>query len=274
MLDDLIARGLGNASKLLLWGDSAGAVGVWTNIDFINEYLPPAVDVAGVVNSGWFLPVIDLADPFVLFDPYLDSTCDAATNSSLNCVLNANFAYRHIESRLFTVQSVLDSFEIVSLLGYSLSPTYSDLLTGVGNYYLSRVSYIPSRPQDGWYVVSCYLHVLKLNIPYINGTTVTNAIDAWYFGGRAGGIADTCLANSSVAIQTQNSSLECASVISTCLQNVTLPVSSTNMASNSGSVATNLGSTALRMSTFQDESFASRLSIGFVFCFSLLLIWQ
>jgi|EP01047_Picozoa_sp_COSAG01_P019019 hypothetical protein len=67
IIEELIrSRGLGDAKRVLLTGDSAGGIGAFLNIDWLAARLPGA-DVKGAPIAGWFFPSAlpgDLPDVF------------------------------------------------------------------------------------------------------------------------------------------------------------------------------------------------------------------
>ena len=57
VVEELIAhRGLGDAKRVLLSGDSAGGIGLFRNINWLAARLGPDVDLKGAPIAGWFFP--------------------------------------------------------------------------------------------------------------------------------------------------------------------------------------------------------------------------
>jgi len=56
IIEELVhTRGLGNAKRILLTGNSAGGIGVFFNLDWLANRFPDA-DVKGAPTAGWFFP--------------------------------------------------------------------------------------------------------------------------------------------------------------------------------------------------------------------------
>ena len=57
VVEELIAhRGLGDAKRVLLSGDSAGGIGLFRNINWLAARLGPDADLKGAPIAGWFFP--------------------------------------------------------------------------------------------------------------------------------------------------------------------------------------------------------------------------
>ena len=64
VISDLKAKhGLGNATHVLVSGESAGGIGLFVNIDYIASLLPDDTVVKGAPQAGWFFPEDPVATP-------------------------------------------------------------------------------------------------------------------------------------------------------------------------------------------------------------------
>jgi len=128
VFDHLIRRrGLHMARQLILSGTSAGAEGLFPNIDAIRARISRSVRILGVIDSGWFLDY----EPFrqqdctslgrcteqealkrgvPLWQPILDRDCDAQnpTDSKWECMLGYH-VYPFITTPTIVVQYKFDS---------------------------------------------------------------------------------------------------------------------------------------------------------------------
>jgi len=155
IVEHLIAEhGLGDAKNVLLTGGSAGAVGVYFNVDWLADRLGPGIAVKGAPNAGWYTPgslpgdlpaifapsdydrfvagengnpfwdAVQLLDGAILPDRFkvkdlLSADCLAnyADNEWWACS-SVHVAYRYIKSPLFNVHSQYDSNQIFSTKGF------------------------------------------------------------------------------------------------------------------------------------------------------------
>jgi len=268
ILNDLVANyGLTNDSEILLWGDSAGAFGVLINVDFVANFVPGA-RVQGVVNSGWFLnyttflpgePTLDeiYTAAVEVFNPYANQLClanSSTTPSEIFCLHPNNF-YPFINQNLFFIQSVLDSFELLDLLDFNTSyGNYSESFAiGVSTYYNTTLNTLwATKPDDGYYLLSCYLHVPSITSPFISNITATEAVINWYFNLGSFKFEDGCLPQSAVSIQYASALPPCYNVTQTCAKASVADTTFTTMimpsASNSSSpIPTGINSSANAM---------------------------
>jgi len=248
ILNDLVANyGLTNDSEILLWGDSAGAFGVLINVDFVANFVPGA-RVQGVVNSGWFLnyttflpgePTLDeiYTAAVEVFNPYANQLCLANSTSPASVIscLHPTTSYPFIKQNLFFVQSVLDTFELLDILDFNMTDgNYTEsFAVGVATTYNTTLSTLwATKPEDGYYLLSCYLHVPSITTNFISNTTATQAIQNWYFNSGPFKFDDDCLPQSAVSIQYTTTLPSCTTVTQTCAKaNITAVYASATITS-------------------------------------------
>ena len=132
------AHGLGDATEVLLMGVSAGAAGVFFNVDRIAAALPAAA-VRGVPIAGLFSPAADDEGTSVatfgdfkrgkleadtvyagsgtanVWGVRVPGACAAALGA--RCTMSIGVLYPFIEAELFVVQNTWDSFDVDGLMG-------------------------------------------------------------------------------------------------------------------------------------------------------------
>ena len=144
VISDLKAKhGLGNATHVLVSGESAGGIGLFVNIDYIASLLPDDVIIKGAPQAGWFFPEDPVATPkgagFPLTfeakeithstalpfnvsngDPlqhrYAPPACVAAQLNASYC-FSAHNIYPHITAPMFIVENQYDTAQIYANYG-------------------------------------------------------------------------------------------------------------------------------------------------------------
>ena len=165
VVDALVENhGLGGPAnkRVLLTGQSAGAIGAWKNVDFLQQRLGARVAVKASPNAGWFDPAALPADlPFPrppsdyphfangthgnAFDPaaaefvydklyqskgVLSQACVAAQPDGAwyACGL-AHYGYKYIAAPLFVVENMFDSYQIYTAMQAPQHPSADELPT-------------------------------------------------------------------------------------------------------------------------------------------------
>jgi len=184
---------LQEATGVVLIGESAGAIGVFINSEYVKEQLPENVMYVGVANAGWFLPLPpfnpkfqgldNLAQIFESFcDMYVNPLCASSFPSSpINC-LWANYTFPYISSPIFIAQSIFDQNNLEAQLG-TLPLSYGNRTSDNFVLEVSQIvnnsisSYI--RDSDGGLITSDYVHVLGPN-DGADGQTAIQVLLNWF----------------------------------------------------------------------------------------------
>uniref|UniRef100_A0A7S3YDJ4 Pectin acetylesterase n=1 Tax=Lotharella globosa TaxID=91324 RepID=A0A7S3YDJ4_9EUKA len=124
ILDTLLREyGLGNATQVLLSGESAGAMTVYFNGEYIKSRLPQNAVVKASPISGFFLTRTQLdgqnelrdgviaADPLHLASPLKNNSCNNFVADPRECLL-PNETYAHYSLPIFVINSALDAFSL------------------------------------------------------------------------------------------------------------------------------------------------------------------
>lgn len=168
IIEELVnTRGLGNAKRILLTGNSAGGLGVFYNLDWLAERFPNA-DVKGAPTAGWFLPAAlphDLVDVYPPSDfPHFyagthgnSQTIPGAPEAAIalfnsrgilpaDCVaaqeadqwwacFSVHKQYPYIKTPVFVVENQFDTNQIFSSAGHvPKSPTNASEAAAVQRY--------------------------------------------------------------------------------------------------------------------------------------------
>ena len=80
--------------------------------------------------------------------------------TNLVCTYSTH-SYPLISQKLFHVQSLIDKYKLTSLLGINTSsPNALNYMEGVAAFYNSTLKTLfAAKPDDGYYFVSCFVHV-------------------------------------------------------------------------------------------------------------------
>jgi len=275
---------LGDASEVLFWGDSAGALGVIYNINYLGSQLPN-VTVKGVPNSGFFLnlatwqnsvPTITQLGPtfLSLWKPYIDSDCLSALNETY-CI-DAVSLYPYIKHDLFVIQSYIDQYETVVQLGVPVAAlgnaTALQFIIDVAASYRQYLAVLQTKPRDGWYLVTCFTHVENIYASILNNTTPLQAVQNWDMGNTTR-LSDYCNATSAVVLTATTPGITCTQVANQCAKTqYALDPLTTASSSISSSISFTASSTA--SSTQSQESaatFAAPWIIASILCILAIL---
>lgn len=206
VVDDLVARhGLGDATDVLLSGDSAGGLATYHHIDFLAGRLPAAV-VAGVPDSGFFFvdgsyPAWGDALAWVAsaMNARLPPACvagvAAAGGDPATCI-RPEVAAAWITAPTFAVGSRFDP-ALDSITG-GPNGGGADTVRRLGAELLAllNATLLAASPRNGYFISSCHQHcgqwgqgqvtpVADFNVT-IDGVGMAGAVAAWYGAVRAG----------------------------------------------------------------------------------------
>jgi hypothetical protein len=221
VLDDLEQRFTvsSSASRVVLYGESAGGSGCWSHIDAVGARWP-AVDVRGLCDSSFFIPVGEFSPSNgTFFAPTikhvietfnltgaLDVSCVAAhPNDAWKCLIG-EYLFRYIDTPLFVLQSQVDCDQFEDV-GLTCLPAPENVPAGVRACNATELAYIKwfqsqmrSRAslagmlsahgaKHGLFFDSCIHHSIALFGNYwnnanwtIGSTTAASAVKLWLDG--------------------------------------------------------------------------------------------
>jgi len=191
---------INNSVTMLLSGGSAGGIGVFNNIDYLSAQFPNT-KVKAAPQAGYFFPnnvvlyeewILGRSDPFppfaaeylaTIFTSYVDESCAKANPSFPKMCWDAGFVYEYIETPLFLVNNLYDQSQLDFLGYYPELPESDEYLAYYGNTLYTSVTNT-TRPQDGYFLPSCYDHTGDLcmaSTTTIRGITYAQALADWFF---------------------------------------------------------------------------------------------
>ena len=142
LLQDLLSRGVGNATDVLLSGSSAGSLAVLIHADFIKSKLNPKTKVRAIADSGYF---VDLATQYGINktrDMFNRMLLTHNSSSALHpaCIKRTPVAEHWkcffpqyfldlVQTPIFVLQSAYDIWQVVNNLDVVCTiPSYEDIL--------------------------------------------------------------------------------------------------------------------------------------------------
>ena len=202
------------STKVVYSGASAGAVGIYPNLDRLSEELLASAQVYGLVDSGWFLDSSPFAaqtctdDPMACTDEEIfaqgvpawqavtDSSCAAATapEDRWHCL----FGYRvepYLSTRLFVFQW---QFDLAQMTHDGIKDNPSNVSAEALAYAQASAANLTRTFQQAvaggasgrhFYAAACYQHVVlntkhgqAWNVLAVEGQTLVDAIDDFVSG--------------------------------------------------------------------------------------------
>ncbi|CAK9004260.1 Pectin acetylesterase 5 [Durusdinium trenchii] len=208
IVKDLMEQhGLNQATDLMVSGCSAGGLATYLHADQWCEALQaanPSAKCAALPDSGFFL---DYQDPEVPCTPPsllgttingdyhcglkwtfhiqnatagIDSKCVAKhTNEEWKCMF-AEHAAEHIQTPVFAMQSVYDSWQVGHVEGTGGSTKTQMLGKNITERLVKNL--LGKNPKSGAFLDGCYHHCGAWNLIRIDGDLVSTAIQKWYDG--------------------------------------------------------------------------------------------
>ena len=183
-------------------GGSAGALGVFANVDHVASRLPHAtvvgVPIGGYVpNIEWYLgphhrtPSEDVRDsnfPTLvrLWASFLPRRCAAALGAAReHLCLVPRLAYKYYDRPLFIIEALTDAvvtseFEGIPPWGRFLSPPVKAHLAAYGANASANLAQVLRNPRDGLFAASCFMHCFfQFEKPTIRGVGAIDALYSW-----------------------------------------------------------------------------------------------
>lgn len=206
--------GLLSASDVVVSGGSAGGLATYLHTDQWRQAIPSTAFVAAMPDGGFFLDW-DATKPSTsahsysheLRQNFLDfnasggvnqgciATHSLAAGDTADCFF-AEHTVPFIQTPLFALQSVVDSWQLGEELGDSADPT---LVNTYRNATTRRVlELLTTHPRHGGFIDSCVHHCGMWDVLIIDGTRMADAFTSWYTAQRQAWVARAIAAPSKV----------------------------------------------------------------------------
>lgn len=204
----------GSGQRLLFGGCSAGAIGAMNNLDSVAQQLSgTGVEVRGLLDAaalvdiyptGWdwspdLIPLQTLIEELVTaIQPTFPSSCAERgyTGPSLWKCLFSAYRLPLVQTPFFANAVQFDDFEIQYETD-NLGPSTPAQLQFVNSFQPAFLNLINSLPQGtGVYSPTCLVHCLSGQNTYfqflVNGQTMSDAVNAWYFDNQPVAVISSC----------------------------------------------------------------------------------
>jgi hypothetical protein len=179
---------------VVVGGGSAGALGVYLNVDHYRSRLDPERRMAfsALPDGGWFMDLNNkgyhdgmawIASPGGM-NAVLHPACEEAHRNSTAalCMFAAHVA-PFVETPIFALQAKFDAWQIPNILG---SEDVGSINAFGANMTALLESNLLDRPHNGAFVDGCRHHCGGWDGMYIvDGMTEAEAFDRWYTRGSA-----------------------------------------------------------------------------------------
>ena len=215
VIQDLTKRyNMGDATDIILTGDSAGGIGSWLHMDWLTETFPKARVVGAPVAGFYFYAypytgtnhTTSVLAPFEpqywpdhvkLWDSYVDESCAAAHPSNPSFCMLANNSYPWISTPTFIAESQTD--KVVLLYHDQIPEDYvhqPEELAYLGQWHGNMTAGLKKTVAGGSGVFNpaCFIHTgFSPDSPILSGQNYLQTFGNWYF--KRGGetvLADDC----------------------------------------------------------------------------------
>ena len=179
---------------VVVGGGSAGALGVYLNVDHYRSRLDPERRMAfsALPDGGWFMDLNNkgyhdgmawIASPGGM-NAVLHPACEEAHRNSTAalCMFAAHVA-PFVDTPIFALQAKFDAWQIPNILG---SEDVGSINAFGANMTALLESNLLDRPHNGAFVDGCRHHCGGWDAMYIvDGMTEAEAFDRWYTRGSA-----------------------------------------------------------------------------------------
>ena len=201
------SSGLGDATEVILFGDSAGGTGTWINVDFVADQLPHATVVAAPI-AGFYSPAYPYQGPdaqvdalsnftvgglkilYSLWSSFAPVGCAAAFPNNPSACLMSNASMPYIKSRYFVTEALTDSVQLTE--HDSISPAH--VMDAPEQAYIAQwranmtaglsqpTGPLAAGADVGGFAAACFIHTsFSQQAPLIGGKSYIDALKAWYF---------------------------------------------------------------------------------------------
>ncbi|XBI33604.1 hypothetical protein VPH35_056907 [Triticum aestivum] len=217
VIDEVMERGLANATQSLLTGCSAGGLATMLHCDDFSAKFPQEVSVKCLADAGFFLDVKDISGERTFWSVFdgvvqlqnirevLPKDC-LATKKPKECFFPAELI-KSIHSPMFILNSAYDSFQVrYVLIPDSLAPgnswscckhnirncnsTQMEFLNGFRDAMVDALKVVEDKEGWGLFIDSCFTHCqtvsdISWNSPFsprLGDKTIAEAVGDWQCG--------------------------------------------------------------------------------------------
>ncbi|VAH86560.1 unnamed protein product [Triticum turgidum subsp. durum] len=221
VIDELMEKGLSNATKALLTGCSAGGLATMLHCDDFNERFPREDSVKCLADAGFFLDVMDISGERS-FRSYYDGLLHLqnvqkvlpkdclAKKDPTQCFLSAELI-KSINTPMFILNSGYDSWQIRNVLVPDPSDpdkswlsckddmsnccsTQVEVFDGFMDTMVDALKVVEDKEDWGLFIDSCFTHCqsifgLSWNSaisPRLGNKTIAEVVGDWYHGRSQG----------------------------------------------------------------------------------------
>ncbi|KAI5001355.1 hypothetical protein ZWY2020_026005 [Hordeum vulgare] len=217
VIDELMEKGLGNATQALLTGCSAGGLATMLHCDDFSAKFPREVSIKCLADAGFFLDVKDISGERTFWSVFdgvvqlqnlrkvLPKDC-LAKKKPKECFFPTELI-KSIRSPMFILNSAYDSFQVrYVLIPDSLAPdkswlsckenirncnsTQMEFLNGFRNAMVDALKVVEHKEKWGLFIDSCFTHCQTVNdtswnspfSPRLGNKTIAKAVGDWHCG--------------------------------------------------------------------------------------------
>jgi hypothetical protein len=214
----LVGGGLGGATTVVLSGDSAGGIGTWINMDWLQSQIPQA-NVVGAPIAGYYFFSFPYTGPghtegllsdmsagawaanVATWDSFLPLVCAEALGQDAPYCMLSNYSAPYTAAPMFVIEAQTDCVQLVyhdSVPSDARADTDEDLRAYMVAFQTNQTQglYANLKPGDGWFNPACFIHTeFTYTNPTIGGASFVDAFDDWLFGNSSSGpprLMDNC----------------------------------------------------------------------------------
>uniref|UniRef100_A0A251VA74 Pectin acetylesterase n=1 Tax=Helianthus annuus TaxID=4232 RepID=A0A251VA74_HELAN len=209
VIEDLLAKGMKNATNAMLAGCSAGGLTSILHCDNFRSLLPANTTVKCLSDAGFFINA-RLSEQVTL-KAFMQMLLRHIFVSSLHfenesCVFFPQNMVQYIETPIFLINAAYDSWQVKNILAPGVADrkgTWRDcklditkcssaqlnILQGYRQEFLKALTGFDNSPSRGMFINSCYSHCqtgiqetwLRNDSPLLSNTTIAKAVGDWYY---------------------------------------------------------------------------------------------
>ena len=204
------SHGLGDATNIVLTGESAGGIGVWPNLDWLAHRFP-AARVVGAPIAGFYFFAYPYQGPghtssgladfresawpqhFALWGSFVDEDCRRALGDGAYACSLANYSFPFVTSDAFIVEAQTDQvvIEYHDWVPASQDPNWSpEVRTYLSSWQANMTQSLgpamdAKNKKNGVFNPACFIHTgFRADGPLIGNVSYYSAFDAWFYGER------------------------------------------------------------------------------------------